>query len=143
MLNKFSVTNYLSFKDTNTVNFTATENYTELKENTFKRGGVRYLKVIGVFGYNASGKSNLLKAIMFVRQFILNSALTSVSTNKIPVRPFKFSNNNDSFSTFEIELKIGTQTYIYGFKVNEDKIAKEWLKQKNITRSCLSEKTTK
>lgn len=140
MLNKFSVTNYLSFKDTNTIDFTTTENYTDLKENTFKKGDVRYHKVMGVFGYNASGKSNLLKAIMFVRQFVLNSALTSVSTNKIPVQPFKLSDSTDSFSTFEIELKIGDQTYIYGFQADEDKIAKEWLKQKKYNKTLFIRK---
>lgn len=140
MLNKFSVTNYLSFKDTNTIDFTASDNYTDLKENTFVKKDIRYQKVMGIFGYNASGKTNLLKAVMFVRQFILNSASTSIGTNKIPVQPFKLSSNQNSYSTFEIEIQVKKYTYLYGFKVNENLIKEEWLTKKQYNKVLFKRK---
>jgi len=130
MLNKISITNFLSFKDTVTIDLLAIDSQTDLKKNTFTKDKTKYHKVMGVFGYNASGKSNILKAVMFLRQFILNSAFTSVSTDKIPVQTFLLSKDLDNYSKFEIEIQIDGNQYVYGFVLNQDHIKEEYLHQK-------------
>ena len=70
MLVQFSVGNFRSFKDVVTLDLTATNLVSKNKEvdenNVFEApGGLRLLKSVVLYGANASGKSNLLKALEF------------------------------------------------------------------------------
>ncbi|MCL4365929.1 ATP-binding protein, partial [Patescibacteria group bacterium] len=76
-----------------------------------------------------SGKSNLIKAFAFVRNFVLNGLQQSL-TGGIPVEPFLLSTTTETKpSTFELEILSGDSTYIYGFEVFAHKVHKEWLQQ--------------
>src|SRR5262249_3577663 len=109
MLLKFLVDNFLSFKGTNTLDFQAAS-IKEYKENVFHlpfSGNVGALKSIGAFGHNASGKSNLIKAISFMKDLILNSSREVTSNRKIPLEPFLLSEDTENKpSTFEIVILI-------------------------------------
>lgn len=65
MIQEFSVKNFLSFRDTQTISFIASSDKTLADELTFetKPGGIKLLKLAMIYGANASGKSNLLQAI--------------------------------------------------------------------------------
>lgn len=65
MIQEFSVQNFLSFREKQTVSFVATPDKKLRDELTYetKPGGVRLLRLALVYGANASGKSNLLQAI--------------------------------------------------------------------------------
>ena len=72
MLEKFTVKNHLSFKDSFELSFVPSS-INELSKNLITPLYSKYkmLKSIGVFGLNSSGKSNLIKSIQFCRDFIL------------------------------------------------------------------------
>ena len=64
MIQEFSIQNFLSFKDKQTISFLATSDKTLSKELIVEpKDGIRLLKMLLIYGANASGKSNLLQAI--------------------------------------------------------------------------------
>ncbi len=69
MFVKFSVQNFLSFKDLNSLELIAS-NITQHEENTIDTKQYKLLKSAAIFGANASGKSNLFKAMQFCIVFI-------------------------------------------------------------------------
>jgi len=130
MLLRFTVDNFLSFKNTAILDFQAAS-IKEYKENIFHlpfSSNLGILKSIGVFGHNASGKSNLIKAISFMRDLILYSSREVTTSRKIPLEPFLLSEDSENkLSTFEITILIDGIKYRYGFSVNTKSIESEWL----------------
>lgn len=79
MLVEFSVGNYRSFKDTVTLSMVAANISSKPKaldeQNIFTIGSdVKLLTSAAVYGANASGKSNLIAALRFMRQLVLGSS---------------------------------------------------------------------
>lgn len=81
MIIEFSVKNYRSIKDLQTISFKATglkspaDSETDAK-NIFKNNDLSILKTIGLYGANASGKSNMLMALSyFVRAVRFQTSL--------------------------------------------------------------------
>ncbi|MEL7409471.1 MAG: ATP-binding protein [Cyanobacteria bacterium J06558_2] len=86
------------------------------------------LKSAAVYGANASGKSNLVKAIGFMRRFVLNSSSRTQITDSIPVDRFRLSTDTEEQpSFFEIVFSLDKKIYRYGFKLNPQKVVSEWL----------------
>ena len=121
MLLSFRVANVLSFRAEQSLSFVATEFHdgpvqqTEVREHG-KR--IAVLPVLGIYGANASGKSNLLAALNLMRDTVLDS-LGWLSDPK-PVRRIPFALDTDSKRTpsfYEIEmiLRDGIR-YTYGFR---------------------------
>lgn len=140
MLIRFTVGNYFSFKDKQTITFKP-EPIKELEENigtaTYKE--TKLLKAIGLFGANASGKSNLLKALTFVKKFGVQSAVSKHAHQLITnIEPFKLSTQTrNEPSHFEIEFCIDEIRYIYGLEVDSIKVHKEWLLYSKKTKDLL------
>lgn len=89
---------------------------------------LKLLKSAAIYGANASGKSNLAKALRFMKWFMINSSKETQSTEKINVEPFRLSTetkNKPSF--FEVVFLLDSQKYRYGFEVNQDRVVSEWL----------------
>lgn len=130
MLTKFTVENFLSIKNRASINFQA-GSIKEYKENIFYPDTKRsspLLKCVGLFGKNASGKSNLIKAISFMSGFVINSSKESNATDLINIRPFKLSTETESKpSTFEATFFIENEKIRYGFSVTEKTVSSEWL----------------
>lgn len=119
MLVRFKVKNYLSFKDETVFSMEATR-ATKNNETVIKSIAGRLLKSSVVYGANASGKTNLLRAMQFAVDFILYN--------------FKYydfcdlhSTTEDKGSFFEFELIIDNKIYLYGFIVNKTQVIEEWL----------------
>src|SRR5690606_14988232 len=94
MLINFSIENYLSFQQKIKLNLRAGTIKEHQSENTFTpnvASEVRLLKSIGIFGANGSGKTNILKSFVFMRNFVLNSSKESNANSAIPVQPFLLS----------------------------------------------------
>lgn len=74
MIQEFSVQNFLSFRDKQTISFIATSDKTLLNELTVETSlsGVRLLRLSMIYGANASGKSNLLLAIQALWKLLFN-----------------------------------------------------------------------
>lgn len=124
MLLEFSVKNFMSFKERNTFSMIASTDST-LIDNVIEKDNVKLLKSTAIYGANASGKSNLFKALRFVVWYVSNSNLI-VPGARIPVIPFKLSKNSiEEASEFEIKLLINDVKYIYNFKVNSKEVLEE------------------
>lgn len=141
MLIDFEVGNYLSFKAPVRLSMVAVNAYKEhLADNTFEAGSVdiRLLKSAAVYGANASGKSNLIAALNFMRRFVLSSSKETQVEDDIPVKPFLLDTATENApSRFEIALIQNGARYRYGFEVDRKAVRKEWLfrteKTKEIT----------
>ncbi|MGB7443297.1 MAG: ATP-binding protein [Coleofasciculaceae cyanobacterium] len=133
MLIEFSVANYRSFKEKVTFSMVAANIFAKNKEldenNIFAiDDDLQLLKSAAVYGANASGKSNLAKALGFMRWFMINSSKETQSTEKIGVEGFKLSTETENKpSLFEIVFLLAGQKYRYGFEANRDRVVSEWL----------------
>ncbi|MDO8749415.1 MAG: ATP-binding protein [Candidatus Omnitrophota bacterium] len=127
MLIQFSVGNFKSFKDIATISLMATARKEHEETNTFiAKDKLRLLKNAVIYGANASGKSNLIQAMRFVKSFVLFS--TKDVTDKIKVTRFKLSTETENQpSTFEIIFMHERIRYRYGFQADKEKIHREWL----------------
>ncbi|MEI3268752.1 MAG: ATP-binding protein [Candidatus Gastranaerophilaceae bacterium] len=127
MFVKFSVQNFLSFKDLNSLELIAS-NITQHEENTIDTKQYKLLKSVAIFGANASGKSNLFKAMQFARDFVLSSSKESQANEKIHVTPFLLSTKTESEpSLFEFVFLKNNTKYRYGFRLNNSIVVDEWL----------------
>ena len=73
MIIEIKIANYRSINAEQTFSFVA-ENAARHKDNLIPRRGYKLLKAAALFGANASGKSNLVKAIGAMRDFVRDSA---------------------------------------------------------------------
>ena len=81
-----------------------------------------------LFGANASGKSNVVKALAFFKWFTMNSSKDVQAGEEIPVRNYALSSVSAAEpSLFEIMLFADGNTYRYGFEVNTKEVCREWL----------------
>ena len=93
------------------------------------------LKAAVIYGANASGKSNLIKAMHHVQQMI-NVGMKS--GKKLPHHPFRLNKNCLlSPSRFEFEIKVGKYNYAYGFLADSKSVHEEWLYKIDRARESL------
>jgi len=99
-----------------------------------------YCLPAAIFGANAGGKSNFLKAMAVFRNFIRNSSKETQQGEKIPVIPFRLHEQTESAPTvFEAIFLQNDTRYRYGFGATVDRVESEWLfRQRDSTReTCL------
>lgn len=127
MLVRFTVRNYLSFRDEVVFDLFPTGLQTLqdhiISDNTGKK--VQSLPISLIYGANASGKSNLLEALRFVREFV---RWGTEMNRPICVTPFLLDpTTKDEPSRFELVFKTRGVVYTYGFVVSRDAVLEEWL----------------
>jgi AAA15 family ATPase/GTPase len=125
MLVEFKVNNFRSIKDTVIFSMlTASKD----EGNCFEVRNYNLLRSSIIYGANASGKSNLLKAMAFMGRFVLNRYKIMQSTDQLPYDPYLLSTETENeSSTFEIVFFIGEIKYRYGFEIDSDVVYSEWL----------------
>ena len=130
MLIEFSVTNFLSFSEKQTLSLVA-DNSKELEmTNTFLPVGKaklpRLLPSVGIYGANAAGKSNLLHAMKVMRKTVLLSAKESQMDEPIEglIPHALFA---DKPTEFEVIFIVEGIRYQYGFAATHEFITEEWL----------------
>lgn len=129
MLARFTVGNFLSLKDKYSLSFIAKKKDKSLPESIFTSNKQDLVKSIAIFGANASGKSNLIKALRFTKGMVVNGLKKSLA-DSIEVDPFLLNTTTEkSPSFFELEILSGKKTFVYGFEVSSKKVSKEWLYQ--------------
>lgn len=137
MIHSFSCKNFYSFKDLTTVSFIVNENAPDDSGYFKTPSGVRLSKIETVIGPNASGKTNILKVVPFLKWLIVDS-FNIAPTAPLPVKPFMFDGYQDKPSELSVEFEINGGVYIYAFVLNNMMILSEELRIKNKTK----EKTT-
>lgn len=134
MLVKFSVENFHSIRDREVLDLNATALKEHDDENLIHAHNSRFLKSVAIYGANASGKSNLIKALIFMKKFIANSFKDS-SVEFIKVEPFLLNTRTEvKPSRFESDFIINGTTYRYGFEVDQAQVHKEWLQIVKVTK---------
>lgn len=130
MLLKFSISNFYSIRDTLTVDFEAerigTEGAKALLDNLVCSNEKKYLKSIGIFGPNASGKSSIYKALLFCNRLVLDSHLNNEGAT-FNFMPFKFDGYHEKPSEFSINFICDGTEYEYSFSLNRKEIISESL----------------
>lgn len=125
MLLQFSVNNFKSIKDTVTFSLAATS---KDSGNSFNIRKYELLNSAIVYGANASGKSNFLKAMAFMSRIVLNKDKVIQSTDILPYTPFKLNTETkEASSTFEMVFFIHEIKYRYGFELDKTTVYSEWL----------------
>lgn len=127
MLIRFTVENFLSFKDE--VEFSMVAGRPRMHpEHVYRvphRKDLRLLKTAVTYGANASGKTNLIMAMSFARWMIVRG---SDEGGAIPVTPFRLDTSKEGApSKFQFEIVCDSVAYIYGFTLDSEKIHAEWL----------------
>ena len=122
----FSVSNFLSFKTTQTMSMIASK-VARHKQHILMGNGKKVLKTGLIYGANAGGKSNFIKAIDFSRDIILEG-LEQVDLNK---KYFRIDTSNYKVpGVFEYRLMTQSgKEYSYGIVISyaEKEIISEWL----------------
>lgn len=88
------------------------------------------MPLVGVFGANASGKSNVLTAIRAMRNAVRNSVAKWASREGVPREPFALDSKcQDETTLFEVDLLLGQSPvrYTYGFELSDERVEAEWL----------------
>lgn len=125
MLKRFALENFSSFNDKNYLDFTAGK--TEKHPNhVYNFNKVKILKSAIIYGANASGKSNIIKALEYSKNIVLEG-LENVETYKKYFRLHK--DNNTKPTIFEYEIEVNDQFFSYGFSLilAKKEIVEEWL----------------
>lgn len=130
MILKIEFENFFSIRDRVRIDFrTASINTAqarELSHNVMEWKGVPVLKTVGLFGPNASGKSNILKTITFCCRMILDSYLHNEGVT-FNFEPFKFDGWQKKPSKFLIDFVCEDVEYEYSFELTRERILSESL----------------
>ena len=131
MLVEFSVTNYKSIKQEARFSLVANRGTEHREKNVVvptMQPGVRsdpLLRAAAIYGANAAGKTNVLKAMDAMRTMVRRSAR---GLDELPVEPFRFdSETAREPTTLEATLIAEGVRYQYGFSANRTAILREWL----------------
>ncbi|MCE5249680.1 ATP-binding protein [bacterium] len=127
MIISFSVENFLSFKEEIHFSMIANGREDQHSERVAKLNNYNkmILPVSELFGGNASGKSNFVKAIGFAREYILSGISKD---QKIEVKPFKLSSETmKNPSKFVFQILLNENIYEYGFEITSEEVKREWL----------------
>lgn len=136
MLIRFSVENFRSFRERQTLYLSAVPTCKEWQsENVAEECGQKILRSAVVYGANASGKTNLFLAIFQMRMFMLASVDVDKSVHSLAVAPFLLSTESTRApETFEIQFSCGGKIWTYGFSllvrngsVFDYEVVREWL----------------
>ena len=130
MVLEIRLSNMFSFRDEVTLDLQASKIQTkkarELEGNLFSVDGEQMLKSVALFGANASGKSNVIKAIRACVNMVRSSHNHNVDT-KFAISPFKFEDYVNKPSSFYIRFLLNGVEYEYSFSFMHDEIITETL----------------
>ncbi len=128
MIIEIKIANYRSINEEQTLSFVA-EKAVRHPDNLIARKGYKLLKAVALYGANASGKSNFVKAIGTAANFIRDSATRYNQGSPIPfTEPFRLESRSQiAPSRFEITFLIDKTIYRYGFSATAIIVIKEYL----------------
>jgi AAA15 family ATPase/GTPase len=136
MLIEFKFRNFLSFKDEVRFLMTSVKSFKEHKVTNIIETGKEFdlLKTAAIYGSNAGGKSNFIKAMNNMNRIISNSFSNSLKKeeNK-PNHNYQFKLNSETEKAntmYEVSFLHAEVIYKYGFEINGIEIKKEWLYRK-------------
>ncbi len=129
MLLRFGVQNYLSFRDYTEVSLLSTR-FTDAPAHRLSWSGAKHgvLPTLAVYGANASGKTNLLGALMALRHEIVTSYVDRKPDQALPHRPFALDPSTETAPTqLDVDFIVGGVRYQYGLRYDARRVVEEWL----------------
>jgi uncharacterized protein len=127
MLIQLTIENFLSFRDEVTFSMVGVSRDRQHADRLIEDAagkGRPVLPIAAIYGANAAGKSNLIEALSFAKELILEGTR---SNRSIPVATFKLGDYSKKPSKFEFIFTHQGARYSYGFKLNREQIIEEWL----------------
>ena len=125
MIYKYRFKNFFSFAEETEVSFVLNRQVPDSDLVFESPGGARLSKILAVIGPNASGKTNVLKPLAFLKWFIAHSFITSTPEDKNLVQSHFFSDMTDS--EFEIDFEDRGRQYRYSLVINPERVVHESL----------------
>lgn len=141
MLVNFTFQNFRSFREERSLRMEATS-IKELKDSIVEAGGYRLLPAAVMYGANSSGKSNVLMAMLAMKDLVLSSVRLNPD-DQLTFDPFRLDETSASQPTsYEIQFLIGDTKYRYGIEHDQKRVIAEWLYEKNLKERefCLFER---
>ncbi len=127
MIVSFSVSNFRSFSSEETISLVASNRLSgSHAEHTvpIPDSEERVLRAAVLYGANGAGKSNLFKALRYVESIVLEPRKKNSGTGR---KPFRFGEPQDAPSSFDLQFIAADKLYRFGFKVDDERVAEEWL----------------
>lgn len=127
MLLQFSVTNHRSIKETAIISMKAAADKT-MKEILISPDGKKeLLPVMAIYGANAAGKSNVLHALLLMREMVCGIYAKPLKGTELPYEPFAFVDGETESTELEIIYYYEGIKYAYGFSFDRNKVISEYL----------------
>lgn len=106
---------------------------------------IKALRCAAIFGANASGKSNVLRAMQRFSSIVSNSQRKWKPTAPIPAwDPFLLDDQSKHEDTlFEIDFVVDSTVYNYGFRFTDDAFTEEWLLDQTVKTRTLFRRSSK
>lgn len=131
MLIEFRVKNFRSIKEQQVFSLAKSKSDEMFDTNCFQveaANSFELLRSAAVYGANASGKSNLLQAVVAMRNTVMHSAASKQRGDELSVTPFLLDEETEQQpSEFEITFIKDEVRYQYGFAASKTRIHEEWL----------------
>ncbi len=131
MLIEFTVSNFLSFREPARLSLIKGVG-NELQDTHIflptALGALPMLRSAAIYGQNAAGKSNFIRALQVMTQIVLESARETRADEPLPVTPFLLNEYSARQpSEFEIHFISEGVRYQYGFAATRERVTEEWL----------------
>lgn len=127
MIVSFSVSNFRSFSSEETLSLVASNRLSGKHEDhavPIPDTKERVLRTAVLYGANGAGKSNLFKALRYLRSVALRSRKKSSGTGR---EPFRFDSGANQPSSFDLQFIAGDKLYRFGVELDDQRIVQEWL----------------
>ncbi len=128
MLLRFRVANVRSLRDEQELTFVASPEAPGARKVELTDGTLGVHPLIGVFGANASGKSNVLAALSDMRDAVVYSYARWAAFQRIPRHVFELDPKcADEPSFFEVDVILDGVRWTYGFELGAERVESEWV----------------
>lgn len=130
MLLEFRIRNFRSFREEAVFSMAASSDMQFADTHTLTTGLDKLPRVVrtaAIYGANASGKSNIIKALQFMQSMVLTSSQVQPDTEN-NLAPFRLRENANDFPTLmEVTFIINGVRHQYGFEFTRKRVLAEWL----------------
>ena len=130
MIIEFTFENFKSFKNETTLTLKADDISSGQEKLISTDSDLKLLPSVGIFGANASGKSNIFKALVCFKMAVVNTSVDKPTTDSPLWHPFTLDKESISKPIF-MQIVVWDQDkrveYRYGFRINPKQILEEWL----------------
>jgi AAA15 family ATPase/GTPase len=127
MIVSFSVSNFRSFSSEETFSLVASNRLSGRHEEhavPIPDSSERVLRTAVLYGANGAGKSNLFKALLFLRNLVLNIRGRSSGTGR---EVFRLGGQANEPSSFDLQFIVRDKLFRFGVRVDDQRIVQEWL----------------